>query len=115
DVLQPLNAARLFASALHASTDALEQRYLAERVDASLRAAEELLDGLLDVSRLDTRGLRTEISDFDMGELMCELANQYSPIAAARGLQLHVRARYCPVRSDRRLLRRVMQNFLANA
>lgn len=115
DVLQPLNAARLFASALHASDDPQEQRYLAERVDASLRAAEELLDGLLDVSRLDTRGLRTEISDFDVGELLRELANQYAPVAAARGLQLRVHAPSCPVRSDRRLLRRVLQNFLANA
>src|SRR5690606_329383 len=115
DVLQPLNAARLFASALHASDDPVEQRYLAERVDASLRAAEELLDGLLDVSRLDTRGLRTEISDFDVGELLTELASQYAPVAAARGLDLRVRARPCPVRSDRRLLRRVLQNFLANA
>ncbi|WP_251285093.1 histidine kinase dimerization/phospho-acceptor domain-containing protein, partial [Enterobacter hormaechei] len=52
DVLQPLNAARLFASALRDSDHVSdEQKHLAERVDASLRAAEELLDGLLDVSR----------------------------------------------------------------
>ncbi|MGO4779770.1 PAS-domain containing protein, partial [Lysobacter sp. 2RAB21] len=45
DVLQPLNAARLFTTALRESDDAQEQRRLAERVDASLRAAEDLLDG----------------------------------------------------------------------
>src|SRR5690606_51533 len=103
DVLQPLNAARLFASALRdGSPDDGEQRHLAERVDASLRAAEELLDGLLDVSRLDTGALQAEISTFDAGELL-------------RGLDLRIHARACPVRSDRRLLRRVLQNFLANA
>ena len=59
DVLQPLNAARLFASALRDShQNNEEQRHLAERVDASLRAAEELLDGLLDVSRLEAGGLQ---------------------------------------------------------
>ncbi len=116
DVLQPLNAARLFASALRDShQDNEEQRHLAERVDASLRAAEELLDGLLDVSRLDAGGLQPTIGDFDVSLLMRELAAQYTPVAAGRGLRLHVFARPAWVRSDRRLLRRVLQNFLANA
>ncbi|MEG0186850.1 MAG: hypothetical protein RR704_25695, partial [Stenotrophomonas sp.] len=92
-----------------------EQRHLAERVDASLRAAEELLDGLLDVSRLDAGGLRPTISEFDASVLVRELAAQYTPVAAGRGLRLHVFARTAWVRSDRRLLRRVLQNFMANA
>jgi len=92
-----------------------EQRHLAERVDASLRAAEELLDGLLDVSRLDAGGLHPVIGDFDVSLLMRELAAQYSPVAAGRGLRLDLFARPAWIRSDRRLLRRVLQNFLANA
>ncbi len=116
DVLQPLNAARLFASALRETGNtAAEQRHLAERVDASLRAAEELLDGLLDVSRLDTGALKPEPGAFDAGDLLRELAAQYVPMAAARGLDLRVHAPALPVHSDRRLLRRVLQNFLANA
>jgi PAS domain S-box-containing protein len=115
DVLQPLNAARLFASALRDGGQPQEQQHLAERVDASLRAAEELLDGLLDVSRLDTGALQAEVVVFDAGELLRELASQYAPVAAGRGLDLRVHARRYPVRSDRRLLRRVLQNFLANA
>ncbi|MFT4196468.1 MAG: PAS-domain containing protein [Pseudoxanthomonas sp.] len=116
DVLQPLNAARLFASALReGGGDAAEQRHLAERVDASLRAAEELLDGLLDVSRMDAQRLRIQLADFDAAELLHELAAQYAPVAAGRSLQLRVHARAVPVRSDRRLLRRVLQNFIANA
>jgi len=117
DVLQPLNAARLFASALRESGEANEQSRLAERVDASLRAAEELLDGLLDISRLDAGALRPELADFDASELLHELATQYAPMAAERGLHLRVRTRHepLPVHSDRRLLRRALQNFLANA
>lgn len=115
DVLQPLNAARLFTSALRGSEDAQEQRHLAERVDASLRAAEELLDGLLDVSRLDAGALHAHLVDFDAAELLRELHAQYAPLAAGRGLDLRLHARPLPVRSDRRLLRRVLQNFLANA
>lgn len=116
DVLQPLNAARLFASALRDSDHVSdEQKHLAERVDASLRAAEELLDGLLDVSRLDAGGLHPVIGEFDVSALMRELAAQYTPVAAGRGLRLDLFARPAWVRSDRRLLRRVLQNFLANA
>ena len=116
DVLQPLNAARLFASALRENpANNAEQQHLAERVDASLRAAEELLDGLLDVSRLDSGALQTKYSVFDARALAAELASQYGPVAAGRGLRLHVHGRSAWVHTDRRLLRRVLQNFIANA
>lgn len=115
DVLQPLNAARLFTSALRETQDGNEQKHLAERVDTSLRAAEELLDGLLDVSRLDAGALKPDIVDFDVSELLRQLAGQYAPMAKARKLEIRLHARPIAVRSDRRLLRRVLQNFLANA
>ena len=126
DVLQPLNAARLFASALRETTDHDERTHLAERVDTALRAAEDLLDGLLDVSRLDAGVVQPELTDFDAAELLQELAAQYVPSAAGRGLALRVHvgggtgsgvgSGACTfVRSDRRLLRRALQNFLANA
>jgi Na+/proline symporter/signal transduction histidine kinase len=118
DVLQPLNAARLFASALRETTDHDERTRLAERVDTALRAAEDLLDGLLDVSRLDAGALKPELTHFDAAELLQELAEQYAPSAAGRGLALRVHAGAGEpvfVRSDRRLLRRALQNFLANA
>ncbi|MFC7302203.1 PAS domain-containing hybrid sensor histidine kinase/response regulator [Cognatiluteimonas weifangensis] len=117
DVLQPLNAARLFASALRESRVDSEQSHLAERVDTSLRAAEELLDGLLDISRLDAGALQPQVGDFDAGELLRELVTQYAPTAADRGLRLRVRLSRepLPLHSDRRLLRRALQNFLANA
>ena len=117
DVLQPLNAARLFASALRESGTAEEKDHLAARVDASLRAAEDLLDSLLDVSRLDAGALQAECAVFDARELLRELQAQYAPVAASRQLDLrvHIGDVPLPVRSDRRLLRRVLQNFLANA
>src|SRR5690348_12245436 len=61
DLLQPLNAARLFTSALRQqpALDA-ESRQLAERIDAAFRAAEDLLDAPLDTSRLDTGSTHPE-------------------------------------------------------
>ena len=116
DVLQPINAARLFATALQDTDDDAEQmRNLAERVDTSLRAAEELLEGLLDISQLESGGLQVEIQVFDAKELLEDLYQQYAPSAKRRKLRLSLYMKSLYVRSDARLLRRVLQNFLANA
>ena len=115
DVLQPINAARLFASALHDSDNPDEMPRLAERVDTSLRTAEELLEGLLDVSRLDAGALKPELGVIRAREMLQHLADQYAPMAMRRGLTLRIYGRDACVFSDPRLLRRVLQNFLANA
>ncbi len=116
DLLQPLNAARLFTSALreHPVQDD-EIGRLSERIDTSLRAAEELLDGLLDISRLDTGRLRPQMVDLAAGDLMLSLREQFSALAATRGIELRIRSCSAGVHSDRRLLRRVLQNLIANA
>ena len=115
DVLQPINAARLFTSALRDSDEGAEQHRLAERVDASLRDAEELLDGLLDISRLDAGSLKPELAVFRLDELIASVAAQYAPLATTRGLRFRVHGGRLTVRSDRQLLRRALQNFVANA
>jgi len=116
DLLQPLNAARLFTSALRQqpALDA-ESRQLAERIDAAFRAAEDLLDALLDTSRLDTGSTQPEIGDFALAELFDSLQSQFAVLAEQRGLRLRVAPTGLAVRSDPQLLRRVLQNFLSNA
>ncbi|SEW24208.1 PAS domain-containing hybrid sensor histidine kinase/response regulator [Luteibacter sp. 329MFSha] len=116
DLLQPLNAARLFTSALrqHPGLDS-EAAQLAERIDASFRAAEDLLDALLDVSRLDAGSYRPEIAPFALADLFDSLRQQFAVVAEQRGLTLHVVPSSLSVRSDAQLLRRIVANFLSNA
>ncbi len=116
DLLQPLNAARLFTSALrhHPGLDE-EASGLAERIDASFRAAEDLLDALLDTSRLDAGTYRPELGGFALSELFDSLQAQFAVVAEQRGLRLRVVPTTVAVRSDPQLLRRILQNFLSNA
>jgi len=116
DLLQPLNAARLFTSALrqHPGLDS-EASGLAERIDASFRAAEDLLDALLDISRLDAGSYHPEVAGFSLNELFDSLRSQFAVVAEQRGLRLRLAPTSLAVRSDPQLLRRVVQNFLSNA
>ena len=117
DLLQPLNAARLFASVLaqHQAEMAPRHAELVERVDASLTAAEELLGALLDISKLDRGVLRAAIESFPIADLMGRLERQFAPLVHESGLSFRLRAPDVRVQSDPQLLRRIVQNFVANA
>jgi len=115
DLLQPLNAARLFASALEERSTDPAVLEIAGRIDSSMRAAEEVLDDMLDIARLESGTMRTEITDFSLADTFADLERQFAPLAARRGLRLRVKRPNCRVRSDRVLLRRVLQNLISNA
>lgn len=115
DLLQPLNAARLFASALESRAAAHPELVdLVSRIDGSMRAAEELLKDLLDVAQLDNGVMRPDITTFSIAELLDDLQRQYAPLALSRRLRLQVVSCREAVRSDRVLLRRILQNYLSN-
>jgi len=115
DLLQPLNAARLFASTLAERKDDPEVVEIAERIDSSMRAAEEVLDDMLDIARLESGTMRSDIADFSMDEIFEDIERQFAPLATRRGLRLRVTKPRCRVRSDRILLRRILQNLVSNA
>jgi Na+/proline symporter/two-component sensor histidine kinase len=118
DILQPLNAARLYASSLtESAADATpeERLALARNVDASLEAVEEILSALLDMSRLDAGATRPVLSDFAVQDLFRQLEIEFAPMARAKGLKLTFVATSLAIRSDRRLMRRLLQNFVSNA
>ena len=115
DILQPLNAARLYVSSLVERKPPGEISLLSRNIDSSLEAVEEILNALLDISRLDTGALKPEIDTVPIGELLQQLKVEFEPQAVERGLSLRVMPCSLYVRSDRRLLRRVLQNLVSNA
>ncbi len=115
DILQPLNAARLYVTSLVERQGAGEDGQLVANIDASLDAVEEILAALLDISRLDTGALKPEIVGFRIDELLRQLEVEFAPLAQAKGLRLDFAPCSLAVRSDRRLLRRLLQNLVSNA
>jgi signal transduction histidine kinase/CheY-like chemotaxis protein len=115
DILQPLNAARLYATSLVEHKRHSDEAKLAINIDASLEAVEEILGALLDMSRLDTGAMKPEISTFRIDEVFSQLDVEFAPLAAEKGLKLKFVPSSAAVRSDRRLLRRLLQNLVSNA
>jgi len=115
DILQPLNAARLYVTSLVERQNGGEDSRLVENIDDSLEAIEEILGALLDISRLDAGAMTPSISSFKIGDLIRSLEIEFAPSARAKGLELTFVSCSLPVESDRSLLRRLLQNFISNA
>ncbi len=115
DLLQPLNAARMFVAGLRARLPGDDARALVDNVEGALSAQDAILASLLDLSRMETGTLRTDVQALALGPLLEGLARESGVLARARGLRFdHVGTRAW-VRSDPTLLRRLVQNFLSNA
>ncbi|MFT0140514.1 hybrid sensor histidine kinase/response regulator [Alcanivoracaceae bacterium MT1] len=114
DLMQPLNAARLFTSALQEDSDERASPML-NHIDTALRDLESLITTLSDASKLDAGVVTAETMAFPLSQLLDVLAEEFRQMAALKGL----RFRYVPtslvVRSDPQLLSRIMRNLLSNA
>ena len=115
DLLQPLNAARLFATALVETEQSPKQRTIVDNLDQSLGSVEDLLNALLDISKIDSGVVHAEPTDFNLGRVLTTLATEFAPSADEKKIDLRVVPSSIAVHSDLRLLRRILQNFVTNA
>lgn len=115
DLLQPVNAAKLFISSLE-NTDLDErQSNIVERIFKSFHSVETILGALLDISKLDSGQAALNISEFSIQPVLDGIRNEFSPLARDKGLRFDVVSSSVEVRSDPVYLRRILQNLVANA
>ncbi len=114
DLLQPLNAARLFTSALLEQPTAASGG-LIRNISNSLEDVENLLGTLVDISKLDAGVIKPDIAPFAVSELLENLAAEFNQIAGSEQLQLDFIPCSALVRSDIQLLARILRNLLTNA
>jgi|AGTN01.1.fsa_nt_gi PAS domain S-box len=115
DLRQPLQAMALFASALDHHVATPQGRTIVQSLKTSLRGMEEMFDSLLDMSKLDAGVMKAEVQTFLINDLFEQLEVTYGSQAEAAGLDLRIVPSSVAVKSDPRLLARILANFLSNA
>jgi CheY-like chemotaxis protein/two-component sensor histidine kinase len=115
DLLQPLNAARLYVTSLVERQIGGEDARLVGNIDGSLEQIEQLLGALLDISRLDAGALKPSLTSFRVSDVLRTLRVEFAPIARARGLELTIVLSSQPIHSDKTMLVRLLQNLISNA
>lgn len=115
DLRQPIHALGMFVARLAQLPHDRETRHLIANLEASVRAMQDLLDALLDISRLDADAVRVHSKPFPLAHLFEQLRGALSPVAADKALRLRVRGSHLWVLSDPTLLHRILLNLVSNA
>jgi signal transduction histidine kinase len=115
DLLQPINAAKLYLSMLTETVGQPGAKEVVSRLNRSFTSIESLLQALLDISRLDSSGAEFNITSFNLGTPLQGLAEDLAALATEKGIDLRIVPSTRWVTSDQRYLMRCVQNLVVNA
>lgn len=115
DLAQPLHAQGFFLAALREKTRDPQQLELISKIEASWRGLGNLLDGLIDVSRLDAGAIVPDLRLTDIATLATRIADEFSAAASEGNIALSVTAEPAAARTDPILFGRILRNLISNA
>lgn len=115
DLMQPLSSAKLFVSSIADSTDDEEILNIVGKAETSMAHLEGIIEALMDISKLDADKVVMDRRPIPLENVFEILRDQFTPQAAAKGLELSVVPSRLLVESDPGYLRRILENLISNA
>jgi PAS domain S-box-containing protein len=115
DLRQPMHALGMFVSRLTRHKHPPEIAEIVHHIESSVAALQDLLDALLDISKLDAGAMTPNVRTFAADELLGRLATEFAGAAGENGLRLVYRPAPHWLKSDPLLLERIVTNLLVNA
>jgi PAS domain S-box-containing protein len=115
DLRQPVQALSLLNGALRRTVKDDRALEMIEHQENSLTAMTNLLNSLLDISRLDAGAITPEFEEFPMQRLIDRLSAEFARQAQHKGLEFKSGSCDAVVRSDPNLLSEIIQNLVSNA
>jgi signal transduction histidine kinase/ActR/RegA family two-component response regulator len=115
DLRQPIHALGLLISSLRGKVTSPQISETVDRAEAAMDVMVELLDGLLDISRLDAGVVQANLRDCPVNPVLQQVAFDFEDEARDHGLDLRILRSSVVVRSDPIMLARILRNLLSNA
>ena len=115
DLRQPVQALVMFQHLLTMQPQGEAATKLLVSLGNALGALTAMLDDILDVSRLDAGIIEVAPRPCLVQPMIASLCAEVTPLAEAAGLSLRGMPTSLAVRSDPKLLVRILRNFIANA
>jgi Na+/proline symporter/signal transduction histidine kinase len=115
DVLQPLNAAKLYLTAMQESPLDDDMQKMLVKLNDSVVSSETLISTILDISRLDQGELKPYIETINVADAVNPIINEMSMKAKEKGLDFRYKITDCWVSADKTYLYRIVQNLVSNA
>ena len=115
DLRQPLQSVGLYLAVLSRELGESKAQEIASKMRQSLNSMAEILDALLDISKLDSGSVVADQRTFPLQEMLDQIAVHIVPHAEEKGLSLRIEPVRFTVESDPALLQRIVENFVGNA
>jgi len=115
DLRQPMHALALFVGQLETSRTPAERAALTKRIEQAVGSLSELLDQLLDLSKLDAGAVQATQQAFLIDDTLAAIETEFAPLARAKGIELRLRSTRASLRSDPVFVHRILLNLVANA
>jgi len=115
DLRQPLQAIGLFIESLEQKIDDVQQTVILSKMKQSSNDLNELLNSILDISKLDANAVSVNKSHFSIAGLLKTIEDEFDNEAFNKSINLHINTSRSVVHTDSLLLSRILKNIVGNA